>query len=104
MVAKLVVLYGHPEDPAAFDSYYENTHIPLAKKVPGLRSYSVSTGPVMTPAGPSEDFHLVATLTWDGIEDLQAALGSPAGGTTAADVANFATGGATMLVFDEREV
>lgn len=26
---KLTVLYGHPVDPAAFEAYYFNTHMPL---------------------------------------------------------------------------
>jgi hypothetical protein len=27
---KLVIPYGHPEDPAAFEDYYANGHIPNA--------------------------------------------------------------------------
>ena len=61
MVAKIVVLYGHPQDAEAFDSYYVNTHAPIAKAVPGLRSFTASVGPVGTPAGPS-DYYRVATL------------------------------------------
>ena len=102
MTAKLLVLYGHPEDPEAFDSYYTTTHVPIAKAVPGLRSYTVSLGPVSTPAGPA-DYHRVATLTWDSMEDLQAALRPPEGGAAAGDIANFATGGATMLVYDDQD-
>jgi len=34
-VHKLIVLYPAPEDPAAFEDYYRNTHLPLAKKLPG---------------------------------------------------------------------
>ena len=51
-MAEVVVLYKTPKDPAAFDKYYAETHIPLAKKLPGLRKYEVSQGPVATPAGP----------------------------------------------------
>ena len=31
---KLVVAYGAPEDPAAFDQHYASTHIPLVDKIP----------------------------------------------------------------------
>jgi FtsP/CotA-like multicopper oxidase with cupredoxin domain len=31
---KLTVLYGHPEDPAAFEGYYANTHMALVDKIP----------------------------------------------------------------------
>jgi uncharacterized protein (TIGR02118 family) len=34
---QLTVFYGQPQDPQAFDRYYEQTHTPLAKKIPGLR-------------------------------------------------------------------
>jgi len=58
-MAKLVVLYKMPKDPEAFNSYYAATHIPIARKIPGLRGYDVSRGVVATPAGPSE-VHLLA--------------------------------------------
>lgn len=37
-MAKLLVLYGHPNDPAAFDKSYQEIHIPLAKRMQGLKS------------------------------------------------------------------
>jgi uncharacterized protein (TIGR02118 family) len=36
MVHRLVVSYGQPDDPAAFDTYYRDTHTPLATTMPGL--------------------------------------------------------------------
>jgi uncharacterized protein (TIGR02118 family) len=35
-MARLVVLYKTPKNAEAFDRYYASTHIPIAKKVPGL--------------------------------------------------------------------
>jgi uncharacterized protein (TIGR02118 family) len=102
-LADVVVTYRTPKDPAAFDKYYAETHIPLAKKMPGLRKYTVSKGPVATPAGPS-GFHLIATLTFDSMAAIQAAFGSAEGRATAADVGNFATGGADIMFFDTKEV
>ena len=102
-MAEVVVLYKTPKDPAAFDKYYAETHIPLAKKLPGLRKYQVSQGPVATPAGPS-GFYLVATLTFDSMAAVQAAFGSPEGKATAADVPKFATGGADIMFFDTSDV
>ena len=52
-MALLVVMYKAPHDAAAFDKHYFEKHIPLAKKIPGLRKYEVSRGAVATPAGPS---------------------------------------------------
>ncbi len=102
-MATLLVLYKTPTDAAAFDKYYAATHIPLAKKIPGLRSYRVSKGGVGTPAGAS-NVHLVATLTFDSMADLQKGLGSAEGAAAAGDVPNFATGGADLYMFDDATV
>ena len=99
-MATLLVLYKTPKDPAAFDRYYAEKHIGLAKKIPGLKSYRISKGSVGTPAGPS-GIHLVATLTFDSVAALQAGLGSPEGAAAGGDVANFATGGADLLMFED---
>jgi len=63
-MASMTVIYRTPKDIAAFDKHYFETHIPLAKKLPGLRKYEVSQGPILTPAGPA-DFHRVGTLEFD---------------------------------------
>lgn len=102
-MAHLVVMYKTPKDTAAFDKYYLESHVPIAKKIPGLRKYEVSKGPVATPAGPS-GVHLVATLHFDSLAAIQAGFGSNEGKAAAADVAKFATGGVDMLLFDNREV
>jgi len=102
-MAELVVMYKTPKDTAAFDKHYSEKHIPLARKIPGLRKYAISQGPVATPAGPSA-FHLIAILTFDNLAAIQAGFGSAEGRATAADVQTFATGGADMLLFDTREV
>lgn len=102
-MASLVVIYGKPADPAAFDAYYRDVHIPLAKKIPGIRSYTVSRGPVATPAGPAAA-HLIATLEFDDMAAIQDAFASPEGQAAAADVQTFATGGAEMMMFETARV
>jgi len=100
--AKLLVLYKTPKDKAAFDAYYKATHIPLASKIPGLRAYEISEGVVNTPAGPS-DIYLTAILTFDNLAAIQAGLASPEGQAAAGDLANFATGGADLFMFDSKD-
>lgn len=102
-MARLVVMYKTPKDAAAFDKHYFETHVPIAKNIPGLRKYEVSQGPVMTPAGPS-GFHLIATLHFDDLAAIQRAFASEQGRAAGADVEKFATGGADLLIFDSREV
>ena len=101
-MAKLVVLYRKPSDPAAFDAHYASTHAPLAKKIPGLRSFKISTGPVSTPAGESP-YHLVAILGFDSADALKAGLASPEGQAAAGDLGNFAQAGAELLMFESKD-
>jgi uncharacterized protein (TIGR02118 family) len=102
-MARVVVMYKTPMDTAAFDKHYAEKHIPLAKTIPGLRKYEISHGPIMTPAGPSS-FHLIATLHFDDMGAIQTAFGSPQGQAAAADVQGFATGGAEMYIFENKDV
>jgi uncharacterized protein (TIGR02118 family) len=102
-MARLVVVYKTPKDASAFDRYYFTTHVPLANKIPGLRRYEVSNGPVASPAGAS-GVHLIAILEFDDVAAIQQAFASPEGQAAAADLQNFATGGADLFFFDSRDV
>jgi uncharacterized protein (TIGR02118 family) len=100
-MAKLVVLYKKAKDAAAFDSHYAATHAPLAKKIPGLKDYQISTGPVSTPQGESS-YQLVAILTFDSGDALKRGLSSPEGQAAAGDLANFAQAGVELLMFETK--
>lgn len=100
-MAQLLVIYRTPQDAAAFDRHYAETHIPLAKKLPGLRAYELSKGPVLSPAGDS-GVHLVANLRFDSMAALNAALTSPEGQAAAADAQTL--GPLELLLFDTEEV
>ena len=49
-MVKAVVLYGPPEDPDAFERYYAETHMALAKAIPGLQRFEAAQG-IATPDG-----------------------------------------------------
>ena len=102
MVHRLVVSYGQPDDPAAFDAYYRDTHIPLATKMPGLVRYAIGSPQPLDPSHPAP--YLVAELDFDSEQAMGAAFGSEEGKAAAGDVANFATGGATMTHYELDEV
>ena len=102
-MAKVLVMYKNPKSTEAFDKHYAAVHIPLAKKIPGLKSYDISRGPVATPSGAS-DVHLVATLNFNSMDALMAGLGSAEGKAAAGDLANFADGGADLYFFDTKDV
>lgn len=101
-MAKLFAIYQQPSDPTAFDDYYFNRHVPLAKTIPGLRSYEVSRGDVLGMSGKHAAY-LVAILCFDSLSAIGEAIASPQGQATAADLANFASAGVDLL-FSETEI
>ena len=104
-MARLLVMYKTPKDAQAFDKYYFETHVPIAKKLPGLRKYEVSRGCVVSPAGDS-GFHRIAVLHFDDMAAIQAAFASPEGQAAVADVGVFAPepGAVQILMFETRQV
>ena len=102
-MATLFAIYQQPKDPAAFDSYYFNTHVPLAKTIPGLRSYKVTRGDVMGMGG-KHGAYLVALLEFDSLAAIGAAMASPQGQATAADLANFASAGVDVMMAETAKI
>lgn len=102
MSLKVVVCYGHPDDWEAFDAYYRNTHIPLARKIPGLTE--LTWGKCGALEGDQPPYYGIANLFFPDAETLHKALTSQEMATAAKDVANFATGGVTMYTQQEQSV
>jgi uncharacterized protein (TIGR02118 family) len=104
-MARMVVIYRTPKSVAAFDQHYFDIHVPLAKKLPGLRKYEVSNGPILTPVGTS-DIHRIGTLHFDDLASIKKAFASPEGQVAGADRRVFAPddSGVQMFLFDSREV
>ncbi len=102
-MAKLYAIYQQPADAAVFDAYYYATHVPLAKKIPGLRSYEVTHGDVMGMGG-KHAVYLVASLEFDSMSAISTALASEQGQATAADLANFATAGVDIMMAETTEI
>jgi uncharacterized protein (TIGR02118 family) len=98
----VLVLYNPPADPAAFDRYYYETHVPIAKRIPGARSFRVSKAPPRALAG--NPVHLVAEIEFDSLAAIDAAFASPEGQATAADLVNFAQAGVTILIVDTKSL
>lgn len=95
-MVKLVVLYGHPTDPEEFDRYFAGVHMPLAERIPGV--VDITYGHVTSADDAAAPFYLAAEVTFDSVADLHSGMSSPQGQATAADVAEFATGGATNFI------
>ena len=88
MVRSIIFWKNTPTDVEAFERHYREVHIPLAKKMAGLRRYTLSrNGSVLRGDGPH---YLIAELDWDDMDSLQRASESPEGRATAEDVAVLA--------------
>jgi uncharacterized protein (TIGR02118 family) len=104
-MARMLVIYRTPNDVEAFDRHYFEIHVPLAKKIPGLRKYEVSEGPIATPLGNS-DVHRIGTLHFDDLAAIEEAFVSAEGRAAGADRRLFAPNDSDvqMFLFDNREV
>jgi uncharacterized protein (TIGR02118 family) len=102
-MTRLLVLYSRPDDTEAFDRHYQEVHVPLAKKMPGLLRYTVSRG--VTVAFGEDPVYLLAELDFADHAALDAALASPEGREAGRDmVTHLASGGVRNLVFEADEV
>ena len=95
-VAKLVALYKEPENREDFDKQYVETHIPLIEKVPGLRGMEVYK-PMKNMMGGENPYYMMATLTFDNMDALKAAMSSPEGQAAGANIMGFAGKLITLL-------
>jgi len=100
-MAKMLVIYKTPADPAAFERHYHDIHVPLAKQLPGLHRYEISRAPIMDVL-PGETPYRVATLYFDSLEAIRTAFDSEIGRACAVDRRKFAGDDdlVTMLLFD----
>lgn len=83
-MARMVVIYRTPKDPAAFDKHYFDVHVPMASQLPGLRRYEVSKGPIVSLAGASETY-LIGILHFDSLDAIKQAFASECGRACAED-------------------
>ncbi|WP_430789919.1 EthD family reductase [Virgibacillus flavescens] len=98
-MVKLIALYKQPEDKAAFDEHYFNTHTEITKKIPGLREMKV-TKIVGSPMGKS-DYYLMCEMFYDDHEALQTAMKTDEGKASGKDVMKFAGDIVTLMIGEE---
>jgi uncharacterized protein (TIGR02118 family) len=96
---KLLVLYPEPTDRAAFEEYYVSKHLPLAATLPGLTSWDYTLNVSPGPDGAPAPYFAVFEAAFPDTATFGAAMSSATGQAVAADVPNYATGGAVVLDF-----
>jgi uncharacterized protein (TIGR02118 family) len=94
---KVTALYGTPKDPAAFEAYYARTHMPMVYAVKEIKHIELAK-PLPGPDGKAPAFYRITELWFENMQVMQGVTSRPEWKKIADDVANFATGGATILV------
>jgi uncharacterized protein (TIGR02118 family) len=92
---KLVVLYSKPADPDHFRDYYVTSHLPLVMKMPGLLAWRYSFD--VAAANGQAPYFAVFEADFADAAAMAASRASPQGQRAAADVVNYATGGAVII-------
>jgi uncharacterized protein (TIGR02118 family) len=94
---RMLVLYSEPKDPAHFKKYYVETHLPLASKIPDVKSANYSFD--AKPLGPGKAPFCVFVADFESEAAMMNAMASKEGQAVAGDVPNYASGGVTMVHF-----
>jgi 4-carboxymuconolactone decarboxylase len=95
---RVLVLYSPPKDPEHFKKYYVETHLPLAVKMPGLLASRYSFA--LEGVGAASPYFCVFEGDFGSAAAMGAAMQSDIGQKVAADMPNYASGGAMILHFD----
>ncbi|MFE3797733.1 EthD family reductase [Nocardia tengchongensis] len=98
---RLLVLYPEPADPDHFRDYYVTKHLPLVREMPGLLAcrYSFDVKAIKGEA----PYFAVFEADFADAAALAAARSSAQGQRAAADVVNYATGGAVVIDYPMQE-
>lgn len=97
MTVKLTVVYGTPEDADTFDKHYNEVHMPIVERWPGIERAEVAkvTG---GPLGSASPYHVITEIYFADEDALNAALGSDAGREAGKDFMQIAPPGSFMAV------
>lgn len=91
------VLYNAPTDPEAFEAYYFGTHMPIAETIPSVEKVVLLKG-LPGPDGSPPAYYRLTQIWFADAEAMAAGMGSPQAQAASADIANFATGGASIMI------
>jgi len=98
--ASVLVLYNQPKDTAAFEKYYSEKHVPLfashAQEIGVTRVELVKFAATIDGQRPA--LYRMADLRFESRGALEKGIATPGFKAVAADLANFATGGVTVLI------
>ena len=85
---QLIALFRPPADPSAFERAYWETHVPLAKKIPGVLSLDVSK--IIPGRDGTSKYYQVAVLNFADKDSFKAAMKSDENAKAGENLMTFA--------------
>lgn len=102
--ALVTVIYDTPKDTAAFEAYYSATHLPLVgagqPEIGFSRADLTRFASNLDGSAPSR--YRQAELCFNSMDDLKKGVATPAFKKVGDDLPNFASGGLTALIGEQR--
>lgn len=87
-MVRFIALYQRPADTAAFDAYFNGTHLPLTRKIPEVTELRVSK-PFGSPTGKT-GWYLMVELAFKDKDSFKRGIMSPESMAAGKDTDNFA--------------
>ena len=101
-MARIVAFHKRPPDPEAWLEYYRDVHIPIVRKIPGVRN--IRWGNVLrTTDGSPPPCWLISDVYFDDMDALETALQTPEMHEAFADTSKFILDGNVQIMFCEAQ-
>jgi len=101
-MVKLVVIYPHPDDVAAFENIYQTEHVPLAVAKLAGKTRMVGTRALGSPQSVSP-FYRIVEVHFPSMAALEACAASDGGKQTLAHAVQISSGGLPIIMVAEEE-
>jgi len=98
---KLIVAYPQPKDASAFETIYQQEHVPMAIANLHGKTKMVATK-ILSPEGESP-FYCVAEVHFPSLEVLQRCAASVGGKETLAHAVKISSGGPPVIMIAEED-
>lgn len=99
---QLIALFKQPADPEAFDRAYAETHLPLAKKIPGLVSLQISK--ILPGRDGNSPYYQMAVLNFAGKDEFKTAMKSAENAAAGQNLMQIAPGGVDFFTAERVEL
>lgn len=94
---KVTALFGHPTNPDEFDKQWADRHTPLVAKLKDVARFEF-TKFVAAPDRGKPAFYYMSEAYFTTLAQMEQALATAEGQALVAEIANFATGGVTVMI------